>query len=172
MRMMKKRSVRRPPIALGVRWMVRSDLERVAEIERRRFHADCRWGRGEFARMLTECATVMRVAEHQGQVIGYIVYELAGCQFELKSIVVDREWERRGVGRQLINKLIGGLSSTLRRRIVADVSERSVDMQLFLKACGFRATTIIRNGCISGADSYLFQHWFPYDGEASRFPPF
>ena len=75
---------------------------------------------------------------------------------------------RREVGRQMIEKLVGKLSSQRRTRITLEVRETNLAAQLFFKSAGFRAVTVLRAYYEdSPADAYLMQSRHAPDAAAS-----
>ena len=55
------------------------------------------------------------------------------------NFAVHEDFRRRGVGGQMIGKLIGKLSHQRRSRIMLEVRETNLPAQLFFRTLGFRA---------------------------------
>ena len=91
--------------------------------------------------------------------MGFFVYELHANRLHVLSMAVSFEQRRRGVGRQILQKLVGKLSNQRRNRITLEVRESNLDAQLFFKAMGFEAVTVLRGFYEdSSEDAYLMQY--------------
>lgn len=120
-----------------IRWMIRRDLPKVLEIEQLCFRDP--WGEEKFIQYLRERSVIAQVAEHEEQVLGYMVYENQFHGIELHNLAVAPARQRRGVGRALVQKLIGKLAPQRRRFLLADVADYNLDAQLFFQTLGFLA---------------------------------
>lgn len=144
-----------------IRWMIRRDMPEVLEIE-----SDCfefPWSEDDFVYYLRQKNCIGMVAELDGRVAGFMVYELHKTTIHLVNFAVARDYQRRGVGRQMVNKLKAKLSLQRRSRITLEVRETNLDAQLFFRACGFKAVSILRGFYQDTAeDAYLM--WCRYRG--------
>lgn len=142
---------RRPTI----RWMCRRDLEDVLGWE------SCLpdgWGEADYVARLRERNVIGMVYESgEGRVLGGMIYALHTNHLELLRVVVDPRWRREGIGRELLTKLHGKLSTHRRNRVGAVVGERGVATQLFLAACGYRCTRVLRGHC-GEDDAYRMEY--------------
>lgn len=129
-------------VRCGIRWMIRRDMAEVLAIEADEFALP--WKETEFVRVLRNRNGIGMVAEWDSRVAGYMVYELFRTQIMLHNLAVSGAMQGRGVGRQLIEKLKSKLDRRRRSEIVAHVSERNLDAQLFFRAMGFRADKVVR----------------------------
>jgi ribosomal-protein-alanine N-acetyltransferase len=58
----------------------------------------------------------------------------------------------------MIEKLVGKLSSERRTRITSEVRETNIAAQLFFRACGFRAVSVLRSYYGDASeDAYVMQ---------------
>lgn len=134
--------------------MIQKDLPEVLEIERSSFawawgaKALDRWLRGNRNRLA-------KVIQSRNEVVGHVCYELKPDRIVLWRLAVQEK--RRGVGREALNMLVDKLSG--RRRVLeVVVRETNLDAQLFFRACGFRATQVLRSYFEdSGEDGYLMR---------------
>ncbi|MHB1037476.1 MAG: ribosomal protein S18-alanine N-acetyltransferase [Pirellulales bacterium] len=148
----KKRDVR-----IQVRWMVQRDMEEVLHIERANFEFP--WLEEDFLRCLRQRNCIGMVAEHDDRVVGFMIYELHKMRLHILNFAVGTEHGRRGVGRQMLAKLMGKLSSQRRNRITLEVRETNLAAQLFFRACGFRAVSVLRDYYDdTPEDAYLMQY--------------
>lgn len=128
---------------LHLRWMVRRDLDDVLTIDRHR--PDGVWSRDDFLESLRRRNSVGMVAESQGRVVGFMVYELRKNRILLRNIGTALSVRGRSVGRQMVAKLIGKLKNGGRNRIACEVHERNLAAQLFFRSLGFTADEILRS---------------------------
>jgi len=133
---------RKPVTEAFIRWMIRRDMPEVLAIENQTF--DFPWSEDDFARYLAQRNVIGMVVEGVGEsLLGYMVYELHKTRLHLLSIAVAKYNRRVGVGRSMIDKLMGKLIPSRRERITTEVSESNLDAQLFFKAMGFKCVNIV-----------------------------
>ncbi|MCH2127564.1 MAG: ribosomal protein S18-alanine N-acetyltransferase [Pirellulaceae bacterium] len=130
-------------VRVHIRWMIRRDMPEVLEIENSSFEFP--WTEDDFIRCLRQRNCIGMVAEYDGRVVGFMIYELHKTRLHILSFAVHEEFQRNGVGRQMANKLIGKLSPQRRTRILLEVRETNLSAQLFFRNVGFRATTVLKD---------------------------
>lgn len=149
----------RSQVRVHIRWMIRRDMPEVLAIE----HAsqDAPWCEEEFLRVLRQRNCIGMVAEHGERVVGFMIYELHKSRLQVLNFAVNPELRRHGVGRQMVTKLLGKLSSHRRTRITLMVRETSLGAQLFFQRQGFRATEVVRELFEDTAeDGYSMEYCF------------
>lgn len=129
-------------VRVHIRWMIRRDMPDVLAIEHASF--DYPWCEEEFLRVLRQRNCIGMVAEYGDQVVGFMIYELHKNRLQILNFAVSPDFRRRGVGRQMVAKLVGKLSSHRRIRINLQVRETNLQAQLFFRSQTFRATEVIR----------------------------
>ena len=83
----------------------------------------------------------------------------AASRVVLRAEFSCQEFCRRGVGRQMIAKLVGKLSNQRRNRIALYVRETNLQAQLFFRVLGFRAMEVVREHYPdTGEDAYSMQY--------------
>jgi [ribosomal protein S18]-alanine N-acetyltransferase len=143
-------------LRVHIRWMIRRDMAEVLEIERGAFEFP--WFEEEFIRCLRQRNCIGMVAEHGERVVGFMIYELHKSRVHVLNFAVARDYRRRGVGSQMVAKLIAKLSSQRRSRIVLEVRETNLAAQLFFRENGFRAVSVLRSYYEdTPEDAYLMQ---------------
>jgi ribosomal-protein-alanine N-acetyltransferase len=143
-------------VRVHIRWMIRRDMPEVLTIEEDSFEFP--WSEEEFLRCLRQRNCIGMVAEHDERVVGFMIYELNKTRIHVLNFAVARDHRRLGVGRQMISKLIAKLSSQRRTRVTLEVRERNLPAQLFFRAGGFRAVSVLRNFYQdTPEDAYLMQ---------------
>lgn len=139
---------------ISTRFMYNKDFSRVLEINR--FSSDgYKWNSNELLEEWKDSNGVGIVAvDKNDHVLGFCVYNLnSKICFEIKHLVVDKEFRRSGIGTSLINRMKGKLNE--RRYIVGcNVHEENLHFQLFLKKMDFKAN-LIRH---SSGDELRFEY--------------
>ena len=149
-------------VCVHIRWMIRRDMMEVLEIEDRSFEFP--WSEEDFIRCLRQRNCIGMVAEHDERVAGFMIYELHRNRLHILNFAVAAEFQRRGVGQQMVDKLIGKLSSQRRNRILLEVRETNLAAQLFFRDLGFRAISVLRDFYDDTTeDAYLMQYRFRTD---------
>lgn len=156
-------------VCVHIRWMIRRDMMEVLEIERGCFEFP--WSEEDFIRCLRQRNCIGMVAEHAERVAGFMIYELHRNRLHILNFSVSPEFRRRGVGRQMVDKLIGKLSSQRRNRVVLEVRETNLAAQLFFRDLGFRAISVLRDFYDDTTeDAYLMQYRYQTAQDASQLP--
>lgn len=129
-------------LKLQLRWMVRRDMPEILEIERKSF--EFAWTEEDFLCCLRQRNCIGMVTEHQERVVGFMVYELLQSQLHVLNFAVCPSMRRRGVGTEMVDKLVSKLSQQRRQTIVLEVRETNLAAQLFFQRQGLNAHGIIR----------------------------
>lgn len=127
-----------------IRWLIRRDLEDVLEIDSECFGPRA-WGEDEHLAYLRQKNAIGMVAEHEGYIAGFMVYDLHKVRLRLVRFAVAHWAQRKGVGSALVQRLKDKLSQQRRKQIVTTVPEHNVDSQLFLKSQGFLCVATLRD---------------------------
>lgn len=143
---------------LVIRWMIRRDLPDVLAIE-----ADCfdeSWSEAEFIKQLRRRNVIGMCVEFDGDIIGFMIYELQSKHIEVTNFAVDEAYQRRGVGAAMVERLREKFGYGGRRDyLLVMVPEDYVEMQLFLRETGFKCSFIWREYFENTMSAYQFQ-WF------------
>lgn len=158
-------------LRVQIRWLIRRDMEEVLEIERQSFEFP--WTEEDFLCCLRQRNCIGMVAEIDGRIVGFMVYELHKAKLRILNFAVAQESRRRGVGTQMVRRLIDKLSQQRREEIILEVRETNLDAQLFFKNQSFRAVCVLRNHYDDTTeDAYYMQYRLGRDGmEAAEFSP-
>ncbi len=140
-----------------IRWMIRRDMPTVLEIEEGSFEFP--WSEEEFIRCLRQRNCIGMVAELNEQVVGFMIYELHKNRLHILNFAVHPAFRKQGIGKAMVEKLVGKLSYQRRSRIMLEVRETNLPAQLFFKSLGFRAISVLREFYEdSPEDAYLMQY--------------
>ncbi|MBT4165662.1 ribosomal protein S18-alanine N-acetyltransferase [archaeon] len=119
------------------------DYSAVLSIETDSF--EFQWLRKDFIRALNQTNIKGKVAEYEGKVKGFMIYELYKHKINIPNIATAADFLGKGVGSKMVSKLIKKLSFQRKNRITLEVRETNLPAQLFFRSQGFRATKILRN---------------------------
>jgi ribosomal-protein-alanine N-acetyltransferase len=148
--------------------MIRRDMPEVLRIENDSFEFN--WSEEDFLACLRQRNCIGMVAEHDGQVVGFMIYELHKTSLHILNFAVAPQFRRTGVGAQMIEKLINKLSQQRRQEIVLEVRETNLAAQLFYHTQGFRAVRVLRNHYADSAeDAYVMN--YRLDAELPEYAP-
>lgn len=138
------------PSKLAIRWMIRRDMEDVLAIERDSFEFP--WDEHWFTKCLRQrnCIGMVYDAEKSRDtkafdIRGFFIYELHKTRLHVLNFAVARLHRRSGIGRAMVEKLKDKLSWERRSRILLEVRETNLSAQLFFRAMGFRAVSVLRD---------------------------
>jgi ribosomal-protein-alanine N-acetyltransferase len=146
----------REQVKVHIRWMIRRDMPEVLRTEQDSF--DYSWTEEDFLKCLRQRNCIGMVAELGDKVVGFMIYELHKTKLHVLNFAVHPEFRRTGVGRQMVAKLIGKLSSHRRTKITLAVRETNLPAQLFFKMLDFRAIKVMRGYYEdSGEDAFMMQ---------------
>lgn len=145
------------PLCVHIRWMIRRDMPEVLEIENGSFEFP--WSEDDFIRCLRQRNCIGMVAEHEERIVAFMIYELHKSRLHVLNFSVRSELRRRGIGTQMMRKLVNKLSNQRRNRIMLEVRETNLSAQLFFRANGFRAVSLLRGFYEdTPEDAYLMQY--------------
>ena len=125
-------SISQAQTRVHIRWMIRRDMPEVLAIEHASFEFP--WCEEEFLRVLRQRNCIGMVAECGERIVGFMIYELHRNRIHVLDFATHPEFRRHGVGRQMVSKLVGKLSTQRRNRIVLCVRETNLPAQLFFRA--------------------------------------
>lgn len=144
-------------VRVHIRWMIRLDIPEVLVIEGESFEFP--WREEDFIRCLRQFNNIGMVAEHEDRVKGFMIYELCNNRIQILNFATAFDFRRRGIGTQMVSKLVGHLSAQRRTRITLEVRETNLPAQLFFRKNGFRVISVLREYYEdTPEDAYLMQY--------------
>lgn len=136
------------------------DIQAVTEIEKLVF--DNPWSEEDFMRCLDHRNCIGMVAVDETEYVhGYMLYELNKHMLHVLNFVVRPGSQRRQIGRKMIIELTSKLSRSFRTQITMELRETNLPAQQFLRACGFRATAIMKDYWDDKEDAYKMTYCLP-----------
>lgn len=152
--------MRKEPSPVHIRWMIRRDMPEVLAIEKKSFEFP--WSEDDFLRCLRQRNCIGMVAEIDGKVAGFIIYELHKNRLHILNFAIDPEFRRRGIGSAMVQKLLSKLSHQRRNQILLEVRETNLPAQLFFKKHNFRAISTLKDFYEDTTeDAYLMNYQVP-----------
>jgi ribosomal-protein-alanine N-acetyltransferase len=144
-------------LRVHVRWMVRRDFADVLAIEQACFEFP--WNENDFLNCLHQRNCIGMVAEYEGHVVGFMVYETLKNKILLTNIATSPEFRRQGIARQMIQKLISKLVHQHRNKIVIEIRETNLPALVFFRSLRFRAVAALKNFYDDmDEDAYVLQY--------------
>jgi [ribosomal protein S18]-alanine N-acetyltransferase len=126
---------------MKIRWCVRSDVDEVTEIERLSFEFP--YTKQEIVTLLKQPTVIGLVCEIDGEIAGYIIYDLATTSLIIHVIAVHPKYRRSGIGTALIERLKWKLTGR-RVKLEVLVRESNLSALAFFKSNGLIASGLIR----------------------------
>ena len=144
-------------IPVQVRWLVRRDFSQVQAIEKMCFEFP--WTSEEFLQCLHQPNCLGMVAQHEERVVGFVVYEMPKNRILITNIAVDPEFQRHGIARQMIQKIVSKMIYQQRHKVAIAIRETNLPALLCFRALGFRAATVLKNFYEEmDEDTYVLQY--------------
>lgn len=154
---------------LHIRWMIRRDMSEVLKAEIDSF--EFAWTEDDFLRCLRQRNCIGMVAEVNDRIVGFMIYELHKSKLHILNFAVAPGYRRTGIGRLMVKKLIGKLSTHRRSKITLAVRERNLCAQLFFRNQDFKAVRVLRDYYEdSGEDAFLMEFRVEEEEESFEMP--
>jgi ribosomal-protein-alanine N-acetyltransferase len=83
------------------------------------------------------CVALVATTKRAPDLIGFIIAQLTADEAEILSIGIDKAWQRKGIGRALVEALIGLAKRKEARRLFLDVAESNHAALALYTALGF-----------------------------------
>ena len=164
-----KQSKHDQDLKVQIRWLIRRDMNEVLDIERSSF--EFAWTEEEFLCCLRQRNCIGMVAEHDHEIVGFMIYELHKSRLRILNFAVGANARRRGIGKQMVSRLVDKLSQQRRKEIVLEVRETNLDAQMFFGTQGFRAVSVLRNHYDDTAEDAYYMLYKLVGDEMAPFSP-
>lgn len=140
-----------------IRCMIRRDMPSVLAIDGESFAFP--WSEEKFIQCLRQTNCMGMVAEHDEQIVGFMVYELHRNRLHVLSLAVHPEFRFQAIGTSMVEKLVSKLAYQCRDRVVLEVRETNLVAQLFFRKLGFLAKRILKSYYKdSNEDAYIMEY--------------
>lgn len=147
----------RPSVGVLIRWMIKRDIPNAMMIDGASFRFP--WAEEDWKASTGKAHQIQLVAEVDHTIAGFVAYELRYHSIEILRLAVSPEWRRLGIGRELVDRLIGKLHPGRRELLKVFVHERHLPSQLFFRDCGFRAERVVREFYEDTNDDAYLMTW-------------
>lgn len=132
--------------AVKIRWMVRRDIPQVLRVDQGGMSE--RWTGKRILWVLRRRNVIGMVAEDaSGRIVGWLLYSIAGEYgrgwVRLHTLAVHQSRRRRGLGGQLLAKVVGKQETHRRPVLVWTVPEGNLAAQLLARSEGMTCERII-----------------------------
>lgn len=141
-------------VEFKIRWMRREDLPLAVEIMKSSgMEADQR----RMERIVSKVSMVCMVAESEEKVAGILVYDIGRVsKIKMVALAVREDLRRKGLGRELVGTVVSKLNKR-RNKLETSVSEYNLGAQLFLRAMGFKAVSVVENEAEPSEYRFLYK---------------
>lgn len=119
----------------NIRWMIRSDMDNVAEIR-----TEC-MSEGDLFKHINSPSFILKVFEVDGKAVGFIRYKNCKKSIKIMELAVSSEFRRKGVATELVRSILAKTDLT-RKTVESMVPEELLDMQCMYRKLGFVAKII------------------------------
>lgn len=119
----------------------KKDVSAVASLEQELYPQP--WSQKDFEEILAQEAFWFWVAKKENAIVGYLVCQVVEeKEAELHNIAVAREYQRQGIGKTLLQKLIGDLKQKNVSEIFLMVRASNLPAQKLYESFGFKKISV------------------------------
>ncbi|XZE36516.1 GNAT family N-acetyltransferase [Pirellulaceae bacterium SH501] len=139
----------------GWRWMLRSDVEAIARLERKAFRRSAHpsyqpWTQQQVAKILSHGYVSGNVLFQNGSIVAYSILGHSRDYIAIYRLAVDPDHQGIGLGGRLVRGVMRSVEACKRNKVLVAVADDLVDAQLFFRSMGFKALHP------NGSDLYRF----------------
>lgn len=121
------------------------DVDKIVEIEMESFPRDDIFEKGDLIRFLKEFPEGCFVAKKDGEVLGYGISKIEKEDGVIVSLAIRKDFRRRGVGSEILKRIIEVFERHKRKRILLHVNETNVEAISLYLNFGFQKEKRIKN---------------------------
>lgn len=119
---------------------IKKDIPIVAQLERELYPQP--WSQKDFGEILAQEAFWFWVAKKENAIVGYLVCQVVGSEAEIHNIAVAKTDQREGIGKTLLQKLIGDLKEKNVSEIFLMVRVSNLPAQKLYESFGFKKISV------------------------------
>lgn len=150
-------------ISVHIHWICPRDMPEVLQIEGQSLEYP--WTEEDFLRCFDHGNCVGMVAEMAEKVVGFMIYKKLRKRFHILKFAVIPSMRRKGVGSQMVAKLVSKIRIQRRNRITVAVRETNLIAQFFFYSQGFRAVKVLHNHYEDCSDDVYLMRYRLSDSE-------
>ncbi len=128
---------------IEIKKMSENDCEAVWELQKKCFSRA--WSLESIREMFTTAGYVSLTACENGSIIGYIGVKAVLDEADITNVAVHPQWQRRGIGRELLEVLLKEAVQKGVRRIFLEVRVSNEAARAFYEQAGFQTIDIRKN---------------------------
>jgi ribosomal-protein-alanine N-acetyltransferase len=134
--------------------MQRADIDAVMGIERASFVDP--WARVAFEREVTNSFSRPLVARNTaGEIVGYVIYWIAGPEVHVLNLAVTREYQRKGVGNRMMDRALSDATAAGAEVVVLEVRPSNAAARALYARLGFEEVSRRRKYYTNGEDALI-----------------
>lgn len=144
---------------MKIRRATRDDLQAIQDIDQL-CPAAAHWREADYVQALENVAVrrVVLVAEHNGQVVGFVIARMVDREWELENVAVNPGNQRKGIGQALLRILTDVAANSGAEAIYLEVRESNSGARILYEHCGFQQTGRRKNYYSApGEDAVLYR---------------
>lgn len=141
-------------------------MDRICEIEQQSF-ADP-WSRREIAKAMDRSDVTPMIAWHHFRLVGFMFLANVRNRIYIIDLAVEPKWRRHGVGTVMLNHVKNRLTKQRGGVATAEVWERNLEGQLFMRASGFTCVDRVQGKLDNSDEAYVFEHKHRYPSTLNR----
>lgn len=131
-------------LKIKIRTFNLSDMSAAVLMEKNNFEFP--WDEPDFKRVWKSTRTASIVAEIDKELVGYLFYDVAKTNYEIMSLNVKKEFQRKKIGSKLIDVLLTRLGQSYHKNhVLVSVRETNLSACQFFRSQGFQAFEIVKN---------------------------
>ena len=125
------------------------DLSAILAIENASFHKP--WNLCDFYKFMLKSSSLGRVTVHNGEVIGYLLYEKHENRLHVAHVAVKSDYRNRGLGREMLRSL----GEPTQVNVTLNVRRSNVRAQRLYHILGFDVVQVLPAHYCDGEDAFL-----------------
>lgn len=122
--------------AMRIRKLESDDLAAVVAVQAKTPEASS-WTRGDYASLAGDPSGLVLVATLETRIVGFAAFHRVIDEAELRNMAVDPDYQRKGVGRELLAEALRRLSEQGVRRFYLEVRASNVAARKLYRSVGF-----------------------------------
>jgi len=126
-----------------IKWTMRKDLPQMISIEG--FCFEFPWDEQIFVEYLRKRNIIGMCYKDNEIVKGFIIYCLQKNHLEILSLAVHPNYQRQGIGKALLDKIVSKIDGERRRFISLNIRETNMGGLKFFAKYGFKAVELVRD---------------------------
>jgi ribosomal-protein-alanine N-acetyltransferase len=133
------------------------EINKILEIERNSFEKKEIFSKEYLLGIFKAWPNGTLMAKVNGETVGYVIGKKNEESGLVVSIAVKKEWRRKGIGKELMEKLIENFKKERVKIIFLHVREENREAINFYQKLGFKIVELVENYYSNGENAYLME---------------